>query len=624
MIQPAPALLPETTQIATALRLGWYFTELRGRHDVAVFREPRPLIVEKPSLCLGDERTPDEQAAEVAAVVGAAAAKLGADPDVAAFDPLGATPTGTTAGDRLTAISQSLLNSADLPAQESARDQLEQLLQHWDQSIQRSLAVASPRVSAAYKLGRALADVRWSLHPGELNGGMNGWFFVLGKWRCDMLERLIDRLSPYFGDKLTPGALKESVAAWAKLLPAIAARSLEDAPSRLADQSEIWHDLLLGERSASDLVDRGVESLARRPTVLLVAIKPFRLELALLALSFIGLVGASWLVFTNTHAAPPGGGMGTASPGASLVGLAQSIGGKDAVSAAIATASLFGITLAGLSARAKARLQGLVEGIREGIDMVLVADAATLLPATRWPLSLEGNLYLRFATLRQRLLAVFLDWLVLVAADLIVILAAWLILSLFAFGQLALRNIVVVVTLLMALLYFNGWPAGSGRGIGMWTQRMRILDKNEGWVPDRRQTMKRAVAVLVPFELLAVAFWLLPFGWASAVPLVIAAAWMVALCLTVAMHRDDQLGGRDKRGWHDLLAKTVVVAATDRAYEFATTARVRPSAATMPEATVPEPAQAATVPESAPAAPAPTAAVPAPAEPSPVGAGRED
>jgi hypothetical protein len=600
---PVQAGLPESAEIATALRLGWYLTELRGRNDGEVFREPRPdIVVRTASLCLGDERTPEEQATEVAAVAGAAAAKLGADPDLAALGSPGGAPNGTTASAQLAAITETLVLVADLPTRKPVWDEFEKLLQDWDESIQRTLAVASPRTSAAYQLGRALADVRWSLHPGELDVGMHSWFFVLGAWRTAMLERLIDRLSPYFADKLTPAALKQSVAAWAKVLPAIAANSLDDAPSQLAKQSEIWHDLLLGERSASDLIDRSVESLARRPTVLLMAIKPFRLEIALLALSFIGLVGASWLLFTTTGAPPKGGAMGTASPGSSLVGLAQHIGGKDAVSAAIATASLFGITLAGLSARAKSQLQGLVEGIREGIDMVLVADAATLLPATTWPLKLEGNLYLRFATLRQRLLAVFLDWLVLLAADLIVILATWLILSLFAFGQLALRNIVVVVTLLMALLYFASWPAGNGRGIGMWTQRMRILDQKEGWVPDRRQTMTRAVAVLVPFELLAVAFWLLPFGWAWAVPLVIVAAWMVALCLTVALHWDDQLGGRDKRGWHDLLAGTVVVAASDRIYDFATTARVRPSAGTMREATVPRPAPAAAGPT--PAAPA--------------------
>jgi uncharacterized RDD family membrane protein YckC len=620
MVQ-SPAPPPESTQIATALRLGWYFTELRGRHDPKVFRQPRPQIVEKPNLCLGDERTPDEQAAEVAAVVAAATKKLGADPDLAAFGPPGGALTGATASDRVMELTRSLVNNTDQAIRKPAWGALTRMLVDWDQSIQVSLAVASPRVSAAYQLGRALADVRWSLHPGELNGGMNGWFFLLGEWRTGMLERLIDRLSPDFADKLTPGALKQSVAAWAKVLPAIAAKSLEDAPSRLANQSEIWHDLLLGERSASDLIDRSVESLARRPTVLLMAIKPFRLEIALLALSFIGLVGASWLVFTTTGAPPKGGPMGSASPGSSLVGLAQGIGGKDAVSAAIATASLFGITLAGLSARAKSQLQGLVEGIREGIDMMLVADAATLLPATTWPLQLEGNLYLRFATLRQRLLAVFLDWLVLLAATLIVILATWLLLSLFAFGQLALRNIVVLVTLLMGLLYFTGWPAGSGRGIGMWTQRMRILDKEGGCVPDRRQTMKRAVAVLVPFELLAIAFWLLPFRWAWAVPLVIAAAWMVVLCLTVVMHRDAELGGRDKRGWHDLLARTVVVAATDRAYDFATIARIRSSAETILKASVPEPAPQATVPETAPEVPTPTAA--GATEPSPVGAARE-
>jgi len=73
-VSPVQPLFLESGQIATALRLGWYFTELRGRHDEAVFRNPRPPVVEdEDSLCLGDERTREEQAAEVAADV------LGAD-----------------------------------------------------------------------------------------------------------------------------------------------------------------------------------------------------------------------------------------------------------------------------------------------------------------------------------------------------------------------------------------------------------------------------------------------------------------------------------------------------------------------------------------------------------------
>ena len=187
--------------------------------------------------------------------------------------------------------------------------------------------------------------------------------------------------------------------------------------------------------------------------------------------------------------------MGSAPAAQSVVGVAQNVGGRSAVSAVIAILSLFGVTLAGLSASAKARLQNLVQGIRDSIDTVLVADAGTMLPATTWPLPAEGNLYLRFATLRQRSLAVLVDWLVLLALDLIVIFATWLILSFFAFGQLALRNTVVVVTLLMSFLYFAGQPARSGRGIGMWAQRMRILDAECGWLPGTDQTIKRALGM---------------------------------------------------------------------------------------------------------------------------------
>lgn len=580
IVPPAPPPLLETTQIATALRLGWYFTELRGRHDEAVFRQPRPPVVEaEDSLCLGDERSREEQAAEVAAVVGAAAGALGADPDLATFGPVDGPPSGTTASKSLAEISERLRKSADEPSREKAWHDLEELLVLWDEAIQRSLAVASPRVSAAYRLGRALSDVRWSLHPGELDADPHGWRFLIGPWRSAMLARLIDRLSPYFNDRLTPMALKRSVAGWAAVVLADDLVSAHDAPRRLAHQSEIWHDLLLSERSGSDLIDHNVESLVRKPSVLLLAIRPFRLEIALLALSFLGFIAASWLVFTNTPAAPGGTTMGSAPAAQSVVQIAQNVGGRGAVSAVIAIMSLFGITLAGLSARAKARLQDLVQGIREGIDTVLVADAATLLPATSWPLPREGNLYLRFATLRQRSLAVLLDWLVLLVCDVIVIFATWLLLSFFEVGQLALRDTVVVVTLLMACLYFTGWPAGSGRGIGMWTQRMRILDAQGGWVPDIGQTVKRAVAVLVPFELLAIAFWLWPLGWGAA-PIAVAAAWLAFLCWSVAVQPN-------KRGWHDLWAGTVVVAATDPAYDFATVARPRPTASTAPAAANP-------------------------------------
>lgn len=580
----------ETEQIATALRLGWYFTELRGRHDNAVYREPRPAVVSaEDSLCLGDERSPYAQAAEVAAIVGAAAADLHANPPVPPS--VCATAKGETASDRLAELSAALRGS-DRSLAKEARQELEQLLVHWDEAIQVSLAVDSPRVAAAYRLGRALADVRWSLHPSDVDDEMHGWRFLLGEWRLEMMTRLLDRLSPYFSDKATPVALKRSIQAWAKVLPAILEKGVEDAAKKLADQSEVWHDLLLSERSATDLVDHDLESVVRHPSVLLLAMKPFRLEIVLLALSFLGLIAASWLVFTNTPTPPPGEAMGTAPAAQSLVGLAQNIGGRSAVSAVIATMSLFGLTLAGLSARAKARLQGLVAGIQEGIDTVLAVEATTMLPGTIWPLQPEGNLYLRFATIPQRLGAVVLDWMLLIACDLIVIFAAWLLLSFFAVGPFALRNTVVLASLLMALLYFSGWPEGRSRGIGMWIQRMRILDKEDGCVPDSHQTMKRALSVVVPFELTAIAFWLWPYGWWMAVPLALAAVWLLVLCWTIAVHRDES-GERDGRGWHDLLARTIVVAATDRAYDFATIARPRPTRASDDEAAVLDPAEAA-------------------------------
>jgi len=592
-----PAAQPqEPDKIATALRLGWYFTELRGRHDDAVYMPPRPLVFKQEgSLSLGDERTRGDQASEVAAVVAAAARTLEADPDLAT---LGATvkllPSSTTAGIALAVIADRLRTSARASARREAHEDLADLLGRWDEAIQTTLAVTSPRLSAAYRLGRALADVRWSLHPRILDPNLHGWRFLLGDWRHTMLARLIDRLAPYFNDKLTPHALKESVSRWAKVVAVDELIRADDAAAKLAQQSEIWHDLLLGERSASDLIDHDVETLVRQPSVLLLAMKPFRLEIGLLFVSFLGLIAASWLVFTNTPAARPGTGMGSQSAAASLVMVAQNIGGRDAAAAVIAVLSLFGVTLAGLSARAKASLQDLVVGIRESIDKILAAEAATVLPATPWPLPKTGsNFYLRYASLPQRARALLLDWLVLLAGDLVVIFATWLLLSFFAVGMLALRNTVLVVSLLMGSLYFAGWPAGRGRGIGMWTQRMRILDAIEGRLPDTRQTLRRALAVLVPFELLAVAFWLLPLGLAP-IPLLVALGWLVVLCYTVAT-------GQDHRGWHDVWAGTVVVAATHPDYDFATLGPELPAetAKTAKTARTPETARTAETAETA-------------------------
>jgi uncharacterized RDD family membrane protein YckC len=615
-VSPVQPLFLESAQIATALRLGWYFTELRGRHDEAVFRNPRPPVVEdEDSLCLGDERTREEQAAEVAAVVAAAAGTLNADPDVASFDAIDSPASGTTASRSLIEISERLRKSAPGPGRDKAWHDLEDLLVQWDQAIQRSLAVASPRVAAGYRLGRALSDVRWSLHPTRFDDDPNGWQFLIGPWRSAMIARLIDRLTPYFTDKLTPIALKRSVAGWAAV---VLTDDLVRAPGtarRLVQQSQIWHDLLLGERSGSDIIDHNVESLVRKPSVLLLAMKPFRLEIAVVTLSVLGFIAAGWLLFTNTPPAPSGMPMGSAPAAQSVVGVAQNVGGRSAVSAVIAILSLFGVTLAGLSASAKARLQNLVQGVRDSIDAVLVGDAGTMLPATTWPLPAEGNLYLRFATLRQRSLAVLLDWLVLLALDVIVIFATWLILSFFAFGQLALRNTVVVVTLLMSFLYFAGQPAKSGRGIGMWTQRMRILDAAGGWLPGTGQTIKRAVAILVPFELLAVAFWLWPVGW-GAVPIIAAIAWVAYLCRSVAAHSN-------KRGWHDIWAGTVVVAATDPAYDFATVARERPVAAPVaPPETAPATVSLTPVATPPAAASDPPAAERTPADPTAAGTAR--
>jgi len=151
----------------------------------------------------------------------------------------------------------------------------------------------------------------------------------------------------------------------------------------------------------------------------------------------------------------------------------------------------------------------------------------------------------------------------------------------------------------------------------MWTQRMRILDAAGGWLPGTDQTIKRAVAVLVPFELLAIAFWLWPVGWGLA-PIIAAVAWVAYLCWTVAKHSNN-------RGWHDVWAGTVVVAATDPAYDFATVARERPVAPpAAPLETAPTTMAPAPVIAAAPAvAPGPPAADPTVADPTVAGAARE-
>jgi hypothetical protein len=243
---PAPA---DANKVLSALRLGWYVAEVRGRNRPG---GPRPAADQLPSrqnhvLPLHVERTYPELRIEAQAVL----QKLSDDLGVGTVTVNGQQQNLATVMDQQAhALAQA---AAGTEAATAAWNVLASTIYEFDAHAQDILAAESDMYSAAYQLGRGLAEAFWALDPGAACDPLtpNCWEFLLGEHRCTELTRLTGRLSAYFSPYCCP-AIAGTVSLWRSI--ASDQQWRQGAQSDLFQQLRRWYELLVLGQDPSTLI----------------------------------------------------------------------------------------------------------------------------------------------------------------------------------------------------------------------------------------------------------------------------------------------------------------------------------------------------------------------------------
>lgn len=320
-----------------ALRLGWSMAELRGRYReklagdtyapaAGIDRTGNPLPLQ-------NERNPKELAIEVEKAVISLATQLNLTIDAAKL--------------------RQRTNSTQRALGKSTWDQewsgLAEYLYHIDADFQDELYSGTLASSAAYQLGRALAEVSWALAPVKPDPP-NDIRFLLGAERISSMKLSLQRL-PHYVDDVTASAIAFSLDRWA-LAVKDQERSSEDATvKKLREQVGVWHDLLLDGVPWTNLI-KPAEMINRRPS--LRPLRPFLVELIVGGLGLAGLVVALGIL---------------------------SLRNQGPAAAIVAALSAVGITAATVRARVKDQAQNLIGQMRRAFDMELAAEAVCRVPA---------------------------------------------------------------------------------------------------------------------------------------------------------------------------------------------------------------------------------------------------
>ncbi len=358
-IRPTAA---ETETVHAAARLGWNLAMLRGRlRDTPP--PSSPSARSDYALPLGSERSWKEQTIEVEALVRALAKSedLSVDVPVAELSYRRKDATGT-ASEWLQTLGANMARARDqsgkavtAEAREESDDEevhaawkdIAIHFESWDAKIQDRLAV-KPLVSAAYQLGRGIAEIRWGSDPEISDPADHRTLgFVLGSARAGALGRLMERLSTAY-DAVTIRALTASVGRWAELVQDGLVH--DDAVVLALDQQGlIWHDLLVGERTGGDLVD--LRELMAKPMLLGSAARQLWPEIVLIGVAAVLLMVGSWF-------------------------LASSQAGQHPPAAVATVLGVLGLSIGTVSAWARSSAKGLLESLREKLFTDLVAQKA--------------------------------------------------------------------------------------------------------------------------------------------------------------------------------------------------------------------------------------------------------
>jgi hypothetical protein len=342
----APSALPpaDADEVLQTFRFGWALAELRGRYRPDVEHVEDSIGGSKVkrtahALALGSERSSAEQRIGLENALAGWAKTLSLNfPNQQELD----------FPERLAPIARTL---SENPADKQSWDQLTENIYLWDIAIQDRL-VLKPSQSAAYQLGRGLAETFWELDPAVTDADdARCWTVVLGSPRRAILARLLARLSGYM-DPLTIPAVTASLAAWVDVASSQPWRTVAGAPSLLFQQGLLWHDLICGERRPQDL--EGTRRRLGGIGVIMPVLRSFWPQVVLGGFAVAALVfGAAELAAGNS---------------------------KTHASAVITILGGVGITSAGLYARAKAAATSLFSVLRSAFEADRVGQAAMICP----------------------------------------------------------------------------------------------------------------------------------------------------------------------------------------------------------------------------------------------------
>lgn len=268
----------------------------------------------------------------------------------------GGTAGAATAGNGVTAAT----GTATAPAADGAAgdpaaqwDVLQDLIFHFDQHIQDTLASEADTVASGYQLGRVLAEPYWALEPDLPNSVKSpaAWWFLLGPERCGEMGRLVGRLSSYF-HPYTAAAVAGSVQVWKHV--AVDPTWRENAYDDLYLQIRRWYELVVMGQDPTTLV---------QPYAL---IRNFRMVKRALRIFWPELSGAVIAA-------------------AALSAFAVALGEHNINSflkSALGFIAITGFSLAGLAAKLKNQALAMVKRLRQDVytDLIAVQISTAPLP----------------------------------------------------------------------------------------------------------------------------------------------------------------------------------------------------------------------------------------------------
>src|SRR5580704_1287092 len=235
------------TRGLSRLRLGWYVAEVRGRNRLGGPVPPAESLPNRQGhvLPLRIERTSEELRIEAQVVVRQLARDLGVDTISVDGQP-------RNQADYIDQQAKELAEATSVAAP-AAWQALASSIYQLDAHTQDVLAAHSGTQSAAYQLGRGLAEVYWALDPSAACDPPTPdcWVFLLGAQRCNELARLAGRLSGYFNPYCCP-ALAGTLRLW--LSVASDPQWRNGAEGVLYQQLRHWYELLILGQDPSTLI----------------------------------------------------------------------------------------------------------------------------------------------------------------------------------------------------------------------------------------------------------------------------------------------------------------------------------------------------------------------------------